>query len=725
MASHKEPDANAGDASGALAWLARRVGIEPHFVNAMGETVVTPAAVQSALLTAMGFAAADEREAEARLAELDAEEWSQPLRPVVVLHAAEQPARIPIALPPQLQPLRWTLAIEAGETIAGELHDGDSEDGVALLCLHKALPCGYHRLTIAGVTGDTLLIVTPGRCFLPPALENGARVWGIAAQLYLLRSEADWGIGGYGELEQLADMAAGWGADVVGVNPLHAMFFDDPEQASPYSPASRLFLNILNIDPSRIPGFAACAEAREICASADHQRELVALRARRHVGYRRAAWVKDRLLWALFRAFRDANGDPGAQEAFARFRRSQGEILERFCLFQVLHATHAAETAERTDWRRWAPALRDPGSAEVQAFAAAHRDEIDFLAWAHWVADEQLAACARRAEAGGMAIGLYRDLAVGADAAGAESWANPTVVVAGAHAGAPPDIHNPAGQDWGLPPFDPRRLRAEAYASFIALLRANMRHAGALRIDHVVALQHLYWVPAGQPPASGAYVRYPMEELIGILALESHRHQCLVIGEDLGTVPEGFRERMTEAAILSYRVLPFEQDAESGALVLPAKYPYLALATFGSHDLPTLRGWWQGRDIVIREQLDLYPEPGEAGRQRARRRHDRAALIDALGAAGIGPTGLRETGTVPALGVHRFLARSRAAIAMVQVDDLTDEADQVNLPTTTDEHPNWRRRQKLTIEELADDPGAFDVVRIMQEERPRDEGGGR
>jgi hypothetical protein len=317
MASHKEPDANAGNASGALARLARRVGIEPHFVNAMGETVVTPAAVQSALLTAMGLAAADEREAEARLAELDAEEWSQPLPPVVVLHAAEQPARIPIALPPQLQPLRWTLAIEAGETIAGELHDGDSEDGAALLCLHKALPCGYHRLTIAGVTGDTLLIVTPGRCFLPPALENGARVWGIAAQLYLLRSEADWGIGGYGELEQLVDMAAGWGADVVGVNPLHAMFFDDPEQASPYSPASRLFLNILNIDPSRIPGFAACAEAREICASADHQRELVGLRARRHVGYRRAARVKDRLLWALFRAFRDANGDPGAQEAFA------------------------------------------------------------------------------------------------------------------------------------------------------------------------------------------------------------------------------------------------------------------------------------------------------------------------------------------------------------------------------------------------------------------------
>jgi 4-alpha-glucanotransferase len=221
MASHKEPDANAGDASGALAWLARRVGIEPHFVNAMGETVVTPAAVQSALLTAMGLAAADEREAEARLAELDAEEWSQPLPPVVVLHAAEQPARIPIALPPQRQPLRWTLAIEAGETIAGELHNGDSEDGAALLCLHKALPCGYHRLTIAGVTGDTLLIVTPGRCFLPPALENGARVWGIAAQLYLLRSEADWGIGGYGELEQLVDMAAGWGADVVGVNPLH------------------------------------------------------------------------------------------------------------------------------------------------------------------------------------------------------------------------------------------------------------------------------------------------------------------------------------------------------------------------------------------------------------------------------------------------------------------------------------------------------------------------
>jgi hypothetical protein len=191
----------------------------------------------------MGLAAADEREAEERLAELDAEERSRALPPVVVLRSAEQPARIPIDLAPLPRPLRWTLAIEAGETIAGELHDGDSEDGATLLCLPEALPCGYHRLTIAGVTGDTLLIVTPGRCYLPPGLDNGARMWGIAAQLYLLRSEADWGIGGYGKLERLVNIAAGWGADVVGVNPLHAMFFDDPEQASPYSPASRLFLN--------------------------------------------------------------------------------------------------------------------------------------------------------------------------------------------------------------------------------------------------------------------------------------------------------------------------------------------------------------------------------------------------------------------------------------------------------------------------------------------------
>ena len=335
----------------------------------------------------------------------------------------------------------------------------------------------------------------------------------------------------------------------------------------------------------------------------------------------------------------------------------------------------------------------------------------------HWVADEQLSAAAATARDRGMAVGLYRDLAVGADRAGAETWADATAVVSGAQVGAPPDIYNPAGQDWELPPFHPRALREEGYRSFIQLVRANMRHAGGLRIDHAMGLQHLYWVPQGQKPSAGAYVRYPIEDLIGILALESHRHQCLVVGEDLGTVPEGFRERMAEANILSYRVLFFEQEPETGTFLPPNAYPELALATVGSHDLPTLRGWWEGRDIDLKERLGLFTEVGEASRQRQARERDRMQLLKALRREKLLPGGGEPDIPALARAIHAFLARTPSVLAMAQIDDLTDEADPVNVPATSDEHPNWRRRLSMTLEELAARSRFVDIAEIFRAER--------
>ena len=271
----------------------------------------------------------------------------------------------------------------------------------------------------------------------------------------------------------------------------------------------------------------------------------------------------------------------------------------------------------------------------VRRFAETNRNRLEFFAWLQWIADDQLGAAAATARERGMAVGLYRDLAVGADRAGAETWVNDAAVVSGAQVGAPPDIFNPAGQDWGLPPFHPRALREEAYRSFVELVRANMRHAGGLRIDHVMGLAASVLGAAGTDSRSqGAYVRYPLDDLVGILALESQRHRCLVVGEDLGTVPEGFRERMAAANILSYRVLFFEQDIETGEFDPPESYPPLALAVVGSHDLPTLRGWWEGRDLDIKERLGLFPGAGEARRQRETRERDKRQLVTALHARG-------------------------------------------------------------------------------------------
>jgi 4-alpha-glucanotransferase len=362
------------------------------------------------------------------------------------------------------------------------------------------------------------VIVTPGQCWLPESLRAGERLAGLSAALYLLRSDENWGIGDFTDLRGLVELAAERGADVIGLNPLHENFLDDPEQASPYSPASRLVLNPLNIDVTAIPEFARSAAAQALLAQPEFAARLAACRTAPLVDYSGVAALKLAMLRLVYAEFR-ATGAPARQAEFARARAGRSAEVERTFVFLALRE-HFARAGRAAAWQQWPAAYRDPGSAAVASFAREHADEVSFMAWLEWVADEQLAAAARAATP--MRVGLYRDLAVGADPAGAETWLGARAVVASARIGAPPDIHNPAGQNWGLPPFHPQHLRAQAYRSFIELVRANMRHAGGLRIDHVMALQHAYCIPDGAAPAHGAYLEYPLDDLLGILALESH-----------------------------------------------------------------------------------------------------------------------------------------------------------------------------------------------------------
>ncbi|MGF7175003.1 malto-oligosyltrehalose trehalohydrolase [Azospirillum doebereinerae] len=715
----------------ALDRLADRMGIERSYGNAAGETVTAGEGTVRALLAAMGVEAPDETAAAKHLDALDRAELSRLLPPAVVLRTGEGNAALAVTLPEGAGTLRWILTQESGAA-----HEGSAEtatlpvvrtatlDGhpviVRRLSLGEAPPAGYHRLRVeaGGMSAETTLIAVPAQCHLPTPIAMGERLWGLSAQLYTLRSDRNWGIGDFGDLRNLADFAAARGAAVIGLNPLHALFLDNPEHASPYSPASRLFLNPLYIDATALPEFMTDEEVRTRVVSPEFTDALAKARAADNVDYTAVAALKLPVLERLFAIFQ-STAPADRKAAFTAFRTAHGDGLERFATFQSLRERFAAEG--KPAWQSWPEDLRSAASPAVAAFAEANRARVDFFAWLQWVADEQLRAAAERAASLGMDIGFYRDLAVGADGGGAETWMTPDVVVGTARVGAPPDLFNPAGQDWGLPPFHPRALREAGYRPFIDLLRANMRHAGALRIDHVMALQHVYWVPEGHPPTEGAYVAYPMEDLVGILALESQRQRCLVVGEDLGTVPDGFRERMTEAAILSYRVVFFEWT-EDGGFKGPDAYPDLALATVGSHDLATLRGWWEEADIALKDGKGLYPEADEAGKQRDRRRADKAALLDALATAEIPlPAGFGlDSPYDEALShaVHGFLARTKSALAVVQLDDLSGERAQVNLPGTVDQYPNWRRKLSMSLEDLSEAPESAAIATILGAARP-------
>jgi 4-alpha-glucanotransferase len=698
------PTENSAAPQTALGRLAAHVGIEPGFRDARGVDVVTSAETQRKLLAAMGVKADSEEDAVMAL-DRTRNAAALALPPVVVIRPDEGRCRIRMTLPHDVRRIAWRVDLEDGTQRNGthdlpQLSQTRTGAPAQVLCIDLGeLAWGYHRLRVPELGASASLVVTPGKCWLPESFDKGARLWGLAVQLYLLRSEQNWGVGDFADLAKLLEATGYHGCDVIGLNPLHQMMLDSPEQASPYSPLSRLYLNVLYIAVSEAPGYTDSHGLHELVGSAEFQARLAACRAAPNVNYSEVMSLKLQALSILHAAFN--GGLPEDQRRFESFRKDRDVSLQRISIFQTLRQHFAQQDPALTDWHNWPDEYQDASSDAVQRFARDHNEEIDFLVWLQWVADEQLAQAARAAENAGMAIGLYRDLAVGCDRSGAETWANPKAFLAGTQVGAPPDIFNPAGQDWGLPPFHPNALREEGYRSFIELIRANMRHAGGLRIDHVMGLQHLYCIPEGCSPAEGAYVGYAIDDLIGILALESHRHRCLVVGEDLGTVPEGFRERLITANILSYRVLFFEQNWDEGGFILPEDYPRLGLAVASNHDLPTLVGWWEGRDINLKERLGLYPSRDEAGYQRDLREKDRASIVEAFRSEGL----LEAHGELSAeqftIAAHNFLARSGCALVVAQMDDLLGEADQVNVPGTSVQNPNWRRKYKMTVEEIA------------------------
>jgi 4-alpha-glucanotransferase len=709
--------------------LARLCGIAPEYCDNFGGCHPTAPETCQALLSAMGVPWRDPESRRQELARRRLGPWSRFVEPVQVCSPGSHP-RINVYvftprpdLPVPLQ-LSAALTAESGQEFAWQ---GEGPPAMASRavpggfrhCLEVRLPwdlpLGYYDLQLqveAGgrqESGRTRLIIAPEQSYFPDCLAAGHRLWGFNLPLYALQSQRNWGSGDFGDLRAVMDWAATLGAAFVGVNPLHAPPPLPEADPSPYAPTSRLFNNFLYVDLNGVPEMEHCPEAQALISG------RAVLRQGPLVPYDQVFRLKRRALDLLFRVFQERHGPPGAPrtsrgQEFAAFRREKGASLQNFGEFCAL-----TEHFEVGDWRRWPEEYRHPGGVAVAAFAREQPREILLHQYGQWLAATQLQEVAETARRRGLPFSLYRDLALGAGAGGCDTWAYPDLFARGVTIGAPPDAFSPKGQNWGIPPLIPQALRQSGYQLFIDTIRANGPVGGMLRLDHVMGLFRLLWIPAGAEAAAGAYVHYPARELLAVLALESVRRRLLIIGEDLGTVSPRVRRDLHRLGVFSYRVFYFERDA-AGHFLAPEHYPARAVAAVTTHDLPTLAGFWQGRDLDFKRAANLYPDPQFAAADVCQRQHDRLKLLEALEnrdlLAGAGPVADPAAPCPPAVrqGVLEYLAQTPAALLEVRLEEVFGLAEQQNFPGTLREHPNWRRRLPLTLEDMTRDQEPLDLA---------------
>ncbi|NIF18464.1 4-alpha-glucanotransferase [Pantoea sp. Cy-639] len=673
--------------------LAARIGLARDWIDASNRPQQVSDSVLRQVLAGLGHPAENDTAIASSLQAVEQAEDSEHL-----------PALLTVDLG---QPLDLRRYFNAGAQARCMLEDGAE----CLLTLDEhanlpgELPLGYHRLDIDG--RRLSVAVAPPRCHALQDLveQPPPRCWGLSVQLYSLRRPGD---GGYGDclaLEQLARSAAERGADALAISPIHALSAFGQQHYSPYSPSSRLRLNVLYASPEAVLGERAVRMAIETC---DLALPLEQLEQQALVDWPGAAAAHRRLLEALYHDFR--HSPHPLRDDFDSFRAAGGEPLEHHCRFEMLQA-EALGNGLGADWRHWPPAWRDPCHPEVQALANAYPDRVEFHAFCQWLCERSLQRAQDAARGSGMAIGLIADLAVGADGAGSQAWSRQDELLAGLKVGAPPDILNRAGQDWGICAFSPEGLRRNGYRAFIEMLRANLAHAGGLRIDHVMGLRRLWLIPQGCKPSEGAYLDYPLDDLLRLLALESARHQAIILGEDLGTVPEGLRERLAAKAVLGMRVLPFEQPSP-GHFTPILDWPDNALATTGTHDLAPLAGWLIGRDIDWSHRLQLVDTAAEL-HWRHTRALERAGLRRTL-ELNYGPQADDRALLDAAI---RYVGHTRAPLVLVPLEDLLGCDEQANLPGTTSGHPNWRRRFKAQVGELLDDEDAARRLELLAQAR--------
>ena len=703
-----------------LVELARRYGVQTEYLDWTGRHVTVPESTLVSVLDALGVSAATEDDRAAALAAHDRKYWASPLPPTIVARAGSASSfwvhvthGDPVDLWLQLEDGSARTGLRQLENTRAPYDLDGRLVGEATFELPADVPLGYHQLHLQIGSADisTLVIVSPTRLALPARL-GSSRAWGLATQLYSVRSERSWGIGDLTDLSDLAMWsAARHGAGFILVNPLHAAAPSAPMEPSPYLPTSRRFVNALYLRVEAIAEFAyvrgraRLRKARDDVQARADTAELID---------RDRAWtVKRAALNCVYRVKRSA----GRDLAYAAYREREGRSLDDFATWCALAEKYGG------DWRQWPQELQHPSNAAVAEFAAEHAGAVDFHRWLQWQLDDQLTAAQASAVQAGMNLGVMHDLAVGVDPDGADAWALQDVLALGVSAGAPPDEFNQRGQDWSQPPWRPDQLVAAAYQPFRALVNAALRHAGGVRIDHIIGLFRLWWIPKGSPPTEGTYVRYDHEAMIGIVALEAYRAGAVVVGEDLGTVEPWVRDYLADRGLFGTSILWFELDRDGDGGPLPAeRWREYCLSAVTTHDLPPTPGYLAGEHVRLRDRLGLLTRPAEEELAADRQQQD--AWLEELRRVGLLEEDSKDDTNDPGvdaivLALYRYLGRTPSKLLALSLADAVGDIRTQNQPGTTDEYPNWRvplhgpDGQELLLEDVFTDPRAASMAAAM------------
>ncbi len=708
----------------ALRRLAERAGILPSYVEQSGREVRhTSDATRVALLAAMGFDASDEKRASEALEAWDARE-SERLVPPVRVARAEDATHIDVRVPGERSgAVGWNIALRmpSGEDVERAGRGTPDEHGILRLRLPLVPELGYHPIRVRlhyesqHPTGEQLLIVVPPSCPSPRERLGGRKVFGLAVNLYAVRSDQSWGVGDLGDLTRLAEWAATQGAAFVGLNPLHALR-NTGGDVSPYSPLSRIYRNPLYIDIHAVPELSEAPPARELVESEGTARALDELREARWLDYEAVWTLKSSVLEELYRAFRTTHLDRDTDRgrAFRDYVARESAALDDFATFQALEESLGGSPRERS-WQDWPAEFRDPRSAGVAEFRERNAERVDYHRWLQFELDRQLEHAARGTTAAGLSLGLYQDLAIGSSGDGSDAWANQSLLARGASLGSPPDPYSDNGQDWGLPPINPHALVEQKYAYWIGVLREGLRHGGALRIDHILGLFRQYWIPHGRPGSEGAYVQFPTRDLLGILALEATRAGAIIVGEDLGTVPPEVPATLREWGILGTKVMYFEYDDEVG-FAPSAEYEELALTVIATHDHVPIAGYLRGRDVELRRDNGLCTAEA-AAKAMVGRDAERAALVARLQSEGLLLEGEPDSATICG-AVNAFVCATPSLMVALSLEDIMGEEEPVNVPAVgPDGYPSWRRRLAMSLETLMSEPDAIGMLGVCGSRR--------